>query len=259
MSIAAVSGADARAKYSDDEWRVRLDLAACYRLVQHYGLSDLIYNHITAAVPGAEGQVLINPYGLRYDEVTASNLIRIDLAGNILEETPHEINPAGYVIHSAVHAARPDVKCVLHTHSRAGCAVSAMKRGLLPLDQQSMQFYNRVAYHDFNGFALDDEEKQLLVANLGGKRAMILRNHGLLVAAGSVSEAFRLIFYLERACQLQLDVLQTGEALHLPPDDICEHTARQWESGAAGIGVGETREWPALLRMLEADDPSFMT
>ena len=156
-----------------DEAQARIDLAACYRLVQHYGLSDLIDNHITAAVPGADGRVLINPYGLRYDEVTASNLIRIDLAGNILEETPHEINPAGYVIHSAVHAARPDVKCVLHTHSRAGCAVSAMKRGLLPLDQQSMQFYNRVAYHDFNGFALDDEEKQLLVTNLGGKRAMI--------------------------------------------------------------------------------------
>lgn len=259
MSIARAADTRARERYSAEEWQTRVDLAACYRMIHHFRMADLIYTHITAAVPGPEAHFLINPYGLMFDEVTASNLIKIDLDGKVLEDTPYEINPAGYVIHSAVHAARHDVTCVIHTHSRAGVAVSAMQRGLLPLDQQSMQFYDRVAYHDYSGFALDAAEKRALVESLGQRRALILRNHGLLTAGRSIAEAFRLIYYLERACQLQLDVLQSGETPNLPPPEVCEHTARQWEAGAAGVGTEASREWPALVRMIERQDPSFRT
>jgi ribulose-5-phosphate 4-epimerase/fuculose-1-phosphate aldolase len=246
-----------RARYDAAEWERRVELAACYRLVAHFGLTDLIYNHITARVPGGEHHYLINPYGLMYDEVTASNLIKIDLEGKILEDTQYEINPAGYVIHSAIHGARPDVVCVIHTHSRAGTAIAALEEGLVPINQGGFQFYNRVAYHDYEGFALDLEERKRLVTNLGDKRAMILRNHGLLTAGRSVAEAFRLLYYLEQACQARLDALQTGRPIRLPPAEVREHTAQQWESGAAGIGTTTLREWPALLRMLDRKDPSY--
>lgn len=259
MSIAVATEARNRAKYSEAEWEQRVNLAACYRLIQHYRMSDLVFNHITAAVPGEKGRFLINPYGLAYDEVTASNLVKIDIEGRILEDTPYEINPAGFCIHAAIHRARHDVQCVLHTHSRAGVGVSTLKGGLVPLDQQSLRFYNRVAYHDFTGFALTEEVQRKLIEDLGDKQAMILRHHGLLVAGRSVPEAFRLIYYLERACQLQLDMMQAGEPLNPPPPEICEHTARQWENGDAGIGTVETREWPALLRMLDRIDPSYRT
>lgn len=254
IAKAAPSG---KARYSAAEREMRIELAACYRLVAHFGLTDLIYNHITARVPGGEHHYLINPYGLMYDEITASNLIKIDLEGKILEDTPYEINPAGFVIHSAVHGARPDVVCVIHTHSRAGTAISALEEGLVPINQGGFQFHDRIAYHDYEGFALDLEERKRLVANLGDKRAMILRNHGLLTAGRSVAEAFRLLYYLEQACQVRLDALHTGRPICLPPVSVREHTARQWESGAAGIGATTLREWPALLRMLDRKDPSY--
>lgn len=244
-------------KCSAAEWQMRIELAACYRLIHHFRLTDLIYNHITARVPDVDHHYLINPYGLMYDEITASNLIKIDLAGNILEETEYEINPAGYVIHSAVHGARKDVVCVIHTHSRAGVAISALKEGLIPVNQGGFQFHDRIAYHDYEGFALDAEERRRLVADLGEKRVMILRNHGLLTAGRSVAEAFRLLYYLEQACQARLDVLQTGREIVLPPVAVREHTAQQWEGGAAGIGNTVLREWPALLRMLDRRDPGY--
>jgi ribulose-5-phosphate 4-epimerase/fuculose-1-phosphate aldolase len=246
-----------REHYSAAEWETRVELAGCYRLLHHFGMTDLIYNHITARVPDATHQYLINPYGLMYDEVKASNLIKINLDGDILEDTSYEINPAGFVIHSAVHGARDDVACVIHTHSRAGTAISALKEGLVPVNQGGFQFHNRIAYHDYEGFALDAEERKRLVADLGTMRAMILRNHGLLTAGRSIAEAFRLLYYLEQACQVRLDALQTGREINLPPEAVREHTAQQWEGGAAGIGTTNLREWPALLRMLDRRDPSY--
>lgn len=246
-----------REQYGAAEWDMRVELAACYRLLHHFGWTDLIYNHITARVPGADHHYLINPYGLMYDEIKASNLIKIDLDGNILEDTPYEINPAGFVIHSAVHGAREDVVCVIHTHSRAGTAISALKEGLVPVNQGGFQFHDRIAYHDYEGFALDAEERRRLIADLGARRVMILRNHGLLTAGRSVAEAFRLIYYLEQACQARLDALQTGREIILPPETVREHTAQQWEGGAAGIGTTNLREWPALLRMLDRRDSSY--
>ncbi len=257
MNIASVAPESRRHLYSADEWEIRVDLAACYRLVAHFSMADMVYTHITAAVPGPEEHFLINPYGMMFEEVTASTLVKVDLDGNLREDTVHEINPAGYVIHSAVHAARHDVKCVIHTHSRAACAVSAFANGLEPMDQQSMQFYGRVAYHEAEGFALDRAERERLVTDLADNPVMILRNHGLLACGKSVGHAFRLAYYLERACRLQLDVMATGAEVHLPPDAVREHTAAQWEAGAAGIGVEEPREWPALLRMLDRRDPGY--
>lgn len=239
----------------DAEWRARLALAACYRLVDHYGMTDLVYTHITAAVPGEERHFLINPYGLMFDEITASSLVKVDLDGNVLSETGFEINPAGYVIHSAIHAAREDVECVLHTHSVAGTAVSVLEGGLQVLDQQSSQFHERIAYHDWEGFALDEDEKPRLVADLGDKRAMIMRNHGLIVAGRSVPEAFRLIYYLERACRLQLQVMASGAKISPPSPEVCEKTARAWDESSSDVAT--IREWPALIRMLDRKDPSY--
>jgi ribulose-5-phosphate 4-epimerase/fuculose-1-phosphate aldolase len=255
---ATIATPDSRQRCSEAEWALRVDLAACYRLVDHFGLTDLVYNHITARVPGGAHHYLINPYGLMYDEVTASNLIKIDLDGKILEPTEYDINPAGFTIHSAVHGARPDLVCVIHTHSPAGTAVSCLAEGFMPMTQGGFQFHERIAYHDYEGFALDDGERQRLVADLGPRKAMILRNHGLLTAGTSVAEAFRLLYYLEQACRVQLDVLQTGRSIQMPPAERREHTAQQWEKGAAGIGTGGLfREWPALLRMLDRKDPSY--
>ncbi|MGE0152497.1 MAG: class II aldolase/adducin family protein [Reyranellaceae bacterium] len=263
MSQARVSvastGKSGAARFSEAEWKTRLDLAACYRLVHRFGMTDLIYNHITAKIPGTDHQYLINPYGHYYSEITASSLIRIDLDGNILDDTPYEINPAGYVIHSAIHGGRPDIQCVIHTHSRAGTVVSALEEGLIPIAQGGFQFYNRVAYHNYEGFAVDENERKSLVADLGRRSVMILRNHGVLTCGRSVSEAFRLMYYLEQACRLQIEMMATGGRLRLPPAEVMEHTAQQWEGGAANIGTVESREWPALLRLLDKDDPSWRT
>jgi ribulose-5-phosphate 4-epimerase/fuculose-1-phosphate aldolase len=251
------AGASVRQRCSAAEWSVRVDLAACYRLVELFELSDLIFNHITVKVPGEQHRYLINPYGLAYDEVTASNLVKIDLEGRIVEPTAHEINPAGFVIHSAVHGARGDAVCVLHTHSPAATAIACLPEGFVPMTQGGYQFHDRIAYHEYEGFAVDQSERKRLVEDLGQHNVMLLRNHGVLTIGRSVAEAFRRLYFLEQACRIQLDVLQSGIKPHLPSAAVAERTARNWESGDAGIGTAEPREWQALLRRLDRIDPAY--
>ena len=241
-----------RTRWSEAEGRVRVDLAACYRLVARFRMSDLVYTHISARVPGGE-HFLLNPYGLMFEEVTASNLVKIDIDGNVVEDTSHTVNPAGFTIHSAVHRARPDIACVLHTHTRAGMAVAATERGLLPLSQIALQFYGRLATHDYEGIALDLDERERIARDLGDRKAMILRNHGLLTAGATVAEAFSLMYYLERACEIQVSALSMGEALVLPSPEVCERAARQYEEDEP---CGE-REWRALLRELNRSEPGY--
>jgi ribulose-5-phosphate 4-epimerase/fuculose-1-phosphate aldolase len=242
-----------RDKVSPEEWDARVNLAAAYRLVDMYGMSDLIYNHITVRIPGTEDHLLINLYGLLYKEVTASSLVKIDVEGNVLwkPDTDYGINRAGYVIHSAVHKARPDVGSVIHTHSRAGMAVSASKRGLLPITQTAMRFHNRVGYHDYEGPAIDLAEQERLVADLGTHNALILRNHGLLTCGPSVGEAFNHLYWLEQACRAQVDALALGPDLLVASDDVAERTAYLYDpTTRRPHGV---LEWPAMLRQLEAE------
>lgn len=257
-----LSDATVTNKHSSEEWRLRVELAACYRLVHHFGMTDLVYNHITVRLPAEPGQpdvFLINEWGLDYSEIKASNLIRADVDGNVLESGERQFNPAGFVIHSAIHAARADINCIVHTHSLAGCAVSSLAEGLVPLDLQSLQFHNRVAYHELEGITVDLSERERLVHSLGDMNIMILRNHGLLAAGRSVGEAFRRIYYLERACKLQLEVMQTGRAIHQPSAQVAEHTARQYEVGVANQGTIDPIEWRAMLRLMELEQPDFKT
>lgn len=232
----------------------RLHLAAAYRLIAHFGLDDSIFTHISARAPKEEAEhgFLINPFGLRFDEVTASNLVTVDLDGKIIRDDYGKgINAAGFTIHSAVHAARPEVGCVLHTHTVAGVAVSSMKEGILPLNQWSLQFYNRVATHDYEGIALNLEERERLVADLGNAKAMILRNHGLLTCGGTVGEAFALMYNLERTCKAQLALLSSGAELNRVSDDLAEFTAQQYESMTKDRGNPDKKdpEWEAYLRL----------
>lgn len=245
------------------EQSLRHELAACYRLIAHFRMSDLIFTHISLRLPGPEHHFLINPYGLLFDEVTASSLVKIDLQGRPIEPTPHPVNPAGFVIHSAIHAAREDARCVLHTHTRAGCAVAALECGLLPLNQMSMEFYGKVAYHAYEGIALDMDEQRRLVADLGDKPVMILRNHGLLTTGRSVAEAFLRMYYLEKACDIQV-AAQAGGDLLLPPHEVCEHTQRQFNEPARPVAEGELTDpdamdlaWQALLRLLQRVAPDY--
>ncbi len=240
-------------RWSPQERTVRIELAACYRLIAQFRMTDLVYTHISARIPGTE-HFLLNPYGLLFEEVSASNLVRIDLEGRIVEDTPYRVNPAGFTIHSAVHRARPDVHCVLHTHTRAGIAVSCMREGLLPLSQIAMQFHGRLAYHDYEGIALDLDEREPIARDLGDCKAMILRNHGLLTAGTSVPEAFSMMFYLERACEIQIAALSTGRELIAPSPEVCARVARQYEEDEEASGI---REWRALLRQLDRTDPSY--
>jgi ribulose-5-phosphate 4-epimerase/fuculose-1-phosphate aldolase len=244
-----------REQVGKKEWQTRVDLAACYRLMHEFGMTEMIANHISARVPDSHDQFLINPYGMLYEEITASSLVRIDLDGNILfNATEYGINKAGYVIHSAVHAARHDVECVIHTHTLAGMAVSAMKAGLLPIAQTAMRFGD-VAYHDYEGPALDLDERERLVKDLGGREAMILRNHGLLTVGPSIAESFNNMFRLERACQLQVMTLSCNAEIRLPPNEIVKQTQDGFKPGARrrwGL-----LEWPALLRKLDKVDPSY--
>ncbi|KAA0890861.1 class II aldolase/adducin family protein [Pusillimonas sp. ANT_WB101] len=243
-------------KYSQTEWETRVNLAACYRLMPLYGMSDLVYNHITARIPGTDDELLINPYGFMYDEITASSLVKIDLAGNILDN-PHDdhgINVAGYVIHSAVHGARHDVGCVIHTHSRAGMAVSAMEVGLLPITQTAMRFKD-IAYHDYEGPAIDVDERERLVANLGTQDVMILRSHGLLVASPSIAEAFNTIYWLEMACRAQVDAMASGARLIMPPEAVINKTHHLYQpTTRRPFGL---MEWPAMLRYLDRKNPGY--
>ena len=237
------------------ERQVREDLAAAYRLVALYGMDDSIYTHISARVPGHHDQFLINPFGMLFRDITASSLVKIDLAGRILEATEHDVNPAGFTIHSAVHAARHDAACVLHTHTVAGVAVSSLAGGLQPCNQWALQFHDRVVYHDFEGIALDMDERERLVADLGTRaRALILRNHGLVTLGRTVAEAFILMHNLERACRVQLAIQSSGQPVHPVSPEVCEKTARQYESGDSNRQAGEpdsnAREWRAFLQRL---------
>ena len=238
------------------EWETRVNLAACYRLIDRYGMSDLIYNHITARIPGSDDHLLINLYGLLYKEITASSLVKIDVEGNILStpDTDYGINKSGYVIHGAIHKARPDVACIIHTHTRAGMAVSSVKSGLLPMTQTSMRFAGHLGYHDYEGVALDLDEQARLIEDLGARMTMILCNHGLLSCGTTVRQAFDYLYYLERACQTQISALAGGSKLRMPPPEVAEKVARQFERPGYQEKKGE---WRALLRMLDRTQPSY--
>ena len=243
-------------RVSREEWDTRVDLAACYRLVHHFGMDDLVYNHISARVPGEEGHFLINAYGMTYDEITASSLVKIDFDGNVVQDsgTGYGINQAGFVIHSAVHRGRADVACVIHTHTPAGMAVSAMQCGLLPLTQNAM-FFSGVGYHDYEGPAVDLDEQKRLVADLGGHVAMILRNHGLLSVGATIAEAFITLYWLERACQAQVLAMASGTALHHPETATIRKTNERYKPGQRRR-IGEL-EWAGLLRLAERKYPGF--
>ncbi|MGO4002075.1 MULTISPECIES: class II aldolase/adducin family protein [Pseudomonas] len=245
------------------EQRLREELAACYRLIAHFRMTDLIFTHISVRLPGPEHHFLINPYGLMFDEITASSLVKIGLDGRAVEDSPHLVNPAGFVIHSALHAARADAQCVLHTHTRAGCAVAALACGLLPVNQISMEFYGRVAYHDYEGIALDLAEQKRLVADMGDKSVLMLRNHGLLTVGASVAQAFLRMYYLEKACDIQLAAQACGE-LVLPTPEVCAHTERQFNQPDRPLAEGELNDpdaldlaWKALLRLLGRVAPDY--
>jgi ribulose-5-phosphate 4-epimerase/fuculose-1-phosphate aldolase len=234
--------------------RERRDLAVAYRLIAHFQLDDSIFTHISARAPRDEGEhaFLINPFGLRFDEVTASNLVTVDLDGKILRDSCGAgINDAGFTIHSAVHAARPEVGCVIHTHTVAGVAISSMREGILPLNQWALQFHNRIAFHDYEGIALDLAERERLVADLGAAKAMILRNHGLLVCGGTVGEAFALMYNLERTCRAQLAIMSSGGTPNTVSPDLAEHTAQQYEMLTRHRGNPDhlDPEWEAYVRL----------
>lgn len=239
----------------DEERKMRIDLAACYRLVAHFGMNELTYNHISARIPGPREEFLINPFGLMFEEVTASSLVKVNLAGKVLSDSVGlGINEAGFVIHGAIHQGRADVVCVIHTHTPAGMAVSAQADGLLPLSQTAMLFYGQLGYHAYEGIAIDMEERKRLVADLGPYRAMILQNHGLLAAGRSIAEAFNAIFFLENACHAQVQAMAGGAKLVLPPGAAAEKTAAIFNEN--GLDAAN-RDWPALLRLVDRLDPSY--
>lgn len=242
------------------EQRMRVDLAAAYRLIHRLGLDDSIYTHISVRLPGHADRFLINPYGMRFEEVTASNLVTVDLDGRLLDDPLGiGINPAGFTIHSAVHAARHDAICVLHTHTAANVAVSCQAEGLLPLNQWSMQFAGRLAYHAYEGIALDLDERQRLVADLGDKPVMVLRNHGLLTCGRSVAEAFKYMHNMERSCRAQLALQASGAAILRPSEAVALKTAGQYAAAYDGMEIGgrPDAEWDAFKRMLARSDPDY--
>jgi ribulose-5-phosphate 4-epimerase/fuculose-1-phosphate aldolase len=244
-----------REQVSKEEWQARVDLAACYRLMAEYGMVEMVANHISVRVPGTHDQFLINPYGMLYEEMTASSMLKIDIDGKVLfNATDYGFNEAGFVIHSAIHRARHDVDCIIHTHTLAGMAVSAMKCGILPLAQSSMRFLD-IAYHDFEGVAIRMDEQERLVKSLGNREAMVLRNHGLLTVAESIPECFNNMYRLERACELQVMALSCNTELQYPPEEVVAYTNKQMLPGTRRrFGL---LEWPAMLRKLDRKDPSY--
>lgn len=240
---------------SVEEWQVRTDLAACYRIIAMNGWDDLIFTHISARVPGFDNHFLINPYGMMFEEITASSLVKVDLNGDKVMESPHPVNPAGFVIHSAVHAARHDAGCVLHTHTKAGVAVSIQAEGLLPLSQISLIAYGSLAYHDYEGIALNEDEKPRLVADLGENNALILRNHGLLTAGATIADAYLFMYALETACQIQIMAQSSGVGLIQIPQPIVDGIQAQAEQVLKGLGGALA--WPGLLRKLDRRDASY--
>jgi ribulose-5-phosphate 4-epimerase/fuculose-1-phosphate aldolase len=252
MNDAAV---EVRATVSAEEWQLRVDLAACYRLVAMFHWDDLIFTHISARLPGPDHHFLINPYGMMFDEITASSLVKVDLHGCKSAPSPYEINPAGFTIHSAIHAARDDAQCVLHVHSVNGIAVSAQDQGLLPLSQHSMFVLSSLAYHDYEGVALNEDEKPRLVGDLGDKRFLMLRNHGLLTVGRSVAEAFVAMYFFEAACLMQVRAQSGGGKLRHISQGIVDGAQEQWER--VTHGAGGNLAWPALLRKLDRVDSGF--
>ena len=241
-----------RHQVSADEWQTRVDLAAAYRLVALFKWDDLVFTHISARVPGCEDQFLINPYGLMFEEITASSLVKIDLAGNKVEDSPFPVNPAGFTIHSAVHAVRHDAQCVLHVHSINGVAVSAQKCGVLPISQQSIFVIDSLGYHDYEGVALRDDEKPRLVHDLGHNNYLMLRNHGLLTVGKTIPEAFQAMYLFETVCTIQIRAQAGGELIQVHPEIIA--TAKQ-QSAVATKGMGASLAWPGLLRRLARQNP----
>jgi ribulose-5-phosphate 4-epimerase/fuculose-1-phosphate aldolase len=244
-----------RDSVSGSEWQLRVDLAAAYRLVAHYGWDDLIFTHISARVPDSDHHFLVNPFGMLFEEITASSLVKVDLAGHKIIDTPFEVNPAGFVIHSAVHEARENAQCVMHLHTNEGIAVSIQKDGLLPLSQTSLFAVADVGYHDYEGVALNDEEKPRLVQDLGTHNFMILRNHGTLTVGGSVGEAFLAMYILQRACEIQVLAQASGGELVSVPQPIVDAIAGQ--ATQVTLGQGGALAWPAMLRKLDRLDSSF--
>lgn len=245
-----------RQMVSAEEWAVRVDLAACYRIVAHFGWDDLIFTHISARAPGTH-DFLINPYGLMFEEVTASNLVRVDLHGRKTLDTPYEINPAGYTIHSAIHEAREDAGCVLHLHTVEGVAVSCQKQGLLPISQQASIVVQSLAYHDYEGIALNPDEKVRLQQHLGDARNLLLRNHGLLTVGRTVSDAFLAMFTFQRACEIQVMAQGNGAELIPITQDVLDTVPGYTKAVMRGAGSGLA--WPALLRKMDRIDPSYRT
>ncbi|ULQ47194.1 class II aldolase/adducin family protein [Flagellatimonas centrodinii] len=238
-----------------DEWQARLDLAAAYRLVALFGWSDLVFTHLTAKVPGADAHFLINPYGMLFDEITASSLVKVDRDGRKVMDSPYDVNPAGFTIHSAIHAAREDAHCVMHTHSLNGIAVSAQRGGVLPLSQQSIFVLASLAYHDYEGVALNDDEKPRLVADLGTKNFFMLRNHGLLTVAATIPDAFLFMYLFEAACTIQVRA-QAGGGELIPIDPRIIAGAQQ-QAMQVTRGAGGGLAWPGLLRKLDRLDPGW--
>ena len=256
-NVMPIATPSVRDQVSEEEWQARVDLAACYRLAAMHGWTDLIYTHISARVPGTDDHFLLNPFGFMFEEVTASSLVKLDTEGEIVVPSPHAVNAAGFTIHSAVHEARHDMACVMHTHTVSGMAVSAQEDGLLPLAQTSLVFHGALSYHDYEGIALDHDERERLVADLGENSAMILRNHGLLTCGRSVAEAFMTMYMLEKACELQL-AAQAGGTLRLIPEEVCVHTARQFQRDPDAGGDGHVAlTWAALLRQLDRVNPGY--
>ena len=248
---------------SEAEWTTRVNLAACYRLLAHFGMSELVSNHVSARVPGTMDQFLLNPFGFMYEEMTASSLIRVDALGNILHNinAHYGINRAGYVIHSAIHELRPDVGCVIHTHTPAGIAVSALQCGILPISQSSMRFAH-IAYHDYEGVAFNEGEKERLGADLGQADVMVLRNHGLLACGQDIPQAFNSMFRLERICQTRLMAMACNSALTQPSQAVIALSNRQYAGNLAAMGASSglqlgVMEWPAMLRFLDRRDSSY--
>ncbi|WP_321845102.1 MULTISPECIES: class II aldolase/adducin family protein [Paraburkholderia] len=248
-------GANVRSHVSDDEWKLRVDLAACYRLVAHYGWDDLVFTHISARVPGPEHHFLINPYGALFEEITASSLVKVHLNGRPVMDTPFPVNPAGFTIHSAIHAANEDARCVLHTHSLHGVAIAARQGGLELVSQQALSIYGTLGYHDYEGIAVRDDEKARLVADLGKNKLLILRNHGLLAVGRTIPDAFLAMYTLESACRIQVLAESGGKPLSLVPKALLETI--EAESKIATMGSFGDLAWPALLRRLDRKDPSF--
>ncbi len=246
--------ASQRDDISEGERKVRVDLAACYRLVARNGWDTLIYTHISAAVPGEEGHYLVNPFGMYFHEVTASNLVKVDVKGKIVGKSPHIVNPAAFIIHGAIHRARPGMGCVLHLHTVAGSGVACQKQGLLPISQDALLFHGNLAYHDYEGIAVDEGECERLVADLGGKSALILRNHGTLVVGETVAKAFVTMTFLERACQVQVAALAGGAEVIVPTPEVQKIVTQQAQAAFQAAGF---MEWAGLLRTLDAEDPGY--